>query len=64
MPSVAGQRGADFRWVVFCDDASPEWLKAKVSTFEPLVRAVYIDGPATDEIMAREVKRTGFISSP
>jgi hypothetical protein len=63
-PSIAGQEGADFRWLVFFDAASPIWFKEKISMFEPLVKPIYIDGPAPDEVIARKVVETGFISSP
>jgi hypothetical protein len=64
LPSVAGQQGAGFRWLVFFDAASPAWFKERISTFEPLVKPVYIDGPATDEVIARRVIETGLINSP
>ena len=64
LPSVAGQRVAEFTWLVFFDAASPQWFKKKISTFEPLVKPIYIEGPATDEVIAYKVKQTGLISSP
>jgi Putative rhamnosyl transferase len=64
LPSVAGQEGAEFLWLVFCDAASPEWFKEKMVTFEPLVKPIYIDGPGTDEVIARKVMETGFVSAP
>lgn len=64
LPSVAGQTGTEFTWLIFFDAASPEWFKEKISTFEPLVKPIYIEGPATDEVIARKVRQTGLISSP
>lgn len=64
LPSVAAQRGAEFQWLVFLDPASPGWFKERISTFEPLVKPIYIDGPATDEVIARTVMQTGLISAP
>jgi hypothetical protein len=64
LPSVAGQEGADFQWLVFFDAASPAWFKGKISTFEPLVKPIYIDGPATDEVIARRVVETGLLTLP
>lgn len=64
LPSVAGQRGAEFRWLVFFDALSPAWFRERVATFEPLVTPVYIDGLATDEVIARKVVETGLVSSP
>jgi Putative rhamnosyl transferase len=63
-PSVAGQESADFQWLVFFDSASPVWFKERISTFEPLVKPIYIDGPATDEVIARRVVETGLVTSP
>ncbi len=64
LPSVALQRGATFRWLVFCDAASPQWFKERMSSYGPLVSPLYIDGPATDEVIARSVAATGLVSSP
>jgi hypothetical protein len=64
VPSVAAQSCAYFKWLVFCDAASPEWFKEKMSTYGESVSPVYIDGPATDEVIARFVAATGFVSSP
>ncbi len=63
LPSVAGQEGADFQWLVFFDDASPSWFKDIVSTFGPLVKPVYVHGPATDEVIAGKVIETGLVST-
>jgi Putative rhamnosyl transferase len=63
LPSVAGQRGADFRWLVFFDAASPGWFKERIATFAPLVTPIYIEGLATDEVIARSVVQTGLVSS-
>jgi hypothetical protein len=64
LPSVAGQEHAEFQWLVFFDDASPAWFKERIASFEPLVKAVYIEGPATDEVIARRVMETGLVSAP
>ena len=64
LPSIAVQRGASFTWLVFCDAASPEWFKHKMSSFGALVSTVYIEGPATDEVIARTVAATGLVSNP
>jgi putative rhamnosyltransferase len=64
LPSVAAQQGAEFKWLVFFDAATPEWFQEKISAFEPLVTPIYIEGPATDEIIARRVMQTGFVASP
>jgi hypothetical protein len=64
LPSVAGQEGADFQWLVFFDEASPAWFKDSVSTLGSLVKPVYVRGPATDEVIAQKVAETGLVSSP
>jgi hypothetical protein len=64
LPSVSGQRGADFQWLVFFDAESPAWFKTKISTYEPLVKPIYIDGLAMDEVIAGKVLETGLVSSP
>lgn len=64
LPSVALQRGASFTWLIFCDAASPEWFKAKMSSYGELVSTVYIKGPATDEVIAQTVAATELVSNP
>ena len=64
LPSVVAQRGATFHWLVFCDAASPEWFKQKMSSYGALVSTLYIDGPATDEVIAKSVATTGLASRP
>src|SRR5580704_13008609 len=64
LPSVAGQRGAEFEWLVFFDAGSPDWFKEKIAAYAPLVVPIYIDGLATDAVIARRVRETGFVSSP
>lgn len=64
LPSVTAQRGATFRWLVFCDAASPPWFKEKMSSYGDLFSLVYIEGPATDEVIARSVAATGLVTSP
>lgn len=64
LPSVAGQERAEFQWLVFFDAASPGWFKERIATFQPLVKPIYIDGPATDDVIARRVGETGLVSSP
>ncbi len=63
LPSVAAQRGATFKWLVFCDAQSPEWFKERLSSYGELVLPVYIDGPATDQVIARSVAASGLVSS-
>ena len=64
LPSVAAQRGATFRWLVLCDAASPTWFKEKMSSYGELFLLLYIEGPATDEAIARSVAATGLVTRP
>jgi hypothetical protein len=64
LPSVAGQKGADFHWLVFFDAASPAWLRDKVAAYGPLLTPIYVDGEATDQVIADLVLATGLVTSP
>jgi Putative rhamnosyl transferase len=64
LPSVSGQQDVDFHWLVFFDAATPAWFRAKISASAPLVRPIYVEGPASDEILRRFVIETGLVSSP
>jgi Putative rhamnosyl transferase len=64
LTSVAGQRGADFKWLIFLDAGSPAWLKEKFESFAPLVTSIYIDGTLTDEVVAGSVAATGLVNTP
>ena len=63
LPSVKAQRGATFNWLVFCDASSPGWFKDRMADYGSLVRAIYISGPATDKVIAQEVRSSGFVRS-
>jgi putative rhamnosyltransferase len=62
--SMAAQRGAIFRWVVFCDMQSPSWFRARMASFEPLVTPLYVDGSLTDERIASTIANAGLVSTP
>jgi hypothetical protein len=64
LPSIARQKGADFRWLIFLDAESPEWFKQRMASFAPLVQPVYVRGPATDQVLARHVLQTGLVDAP
>jgi Putative rhamnosyl transferase len=64
LPSVAAQRGVEFRWLIFCDSASPPWFKAKISAWDPLITPVYIEGEASDAVLRKHVVQTGLVSAP
>ena len=63
-PSVAAQSCTNFHWFVFFDAASPAWFKQRISRFTPLLTPIFIDGPVTDELIARKVQETNLVSSP
>jgi hypothetical protein len=63
LPSVKAQRGAVFSWLVFCDASSPGWFKDIMADYAPLVKPIYIAGPANDKVIAQEVKSSGFVRS-
>jgi len=64
LPSVTAQSCARFSWLVFCDARSPQWFRARIAAYGPLLTPVYIEGAATDEVIARSVKETGLVSTP
>jgi hypothetical protein len=64
LPSMQGQRGASFHWLIFLDAASPAWFKREIEFLKPLVEPVYVDGSLTDEVMAEKVAATGFVTTP
>jgi hypothetical protein len=64
LPSVAAQKNAEFKWIVFLDGESPDWFKHKMESFAPLVSPVYTNGAATDEVLADGVFKTGFVDMP
>jgi len=64
LPSVAGQEGADFHWLVFFDAASPVWLRERIAAYGPLLTPIYVDGEATDRVIADLVLATGLVRSP
>jgi hypothetical protein len=63
LPSVKAQRGAKFDWLVFFDAESPDWLRERVAAYGSVLKAMYITGPASDEVIAKVVRSSGFVSS-
>ncbi len=64
LPSMLGQHGAQFRWIVFLDAASPDWLREKIHSYGSVMTPLYIDGPATNEALASSVGNAGLITAP
>jgi hypothetical protein len=64
LPSVAAQQGANFHWLVFFDAASPTWLREKIEAYGSLIRPLYVEGEATDQVIADTIVATGLVRSP
>lgn len=64
LPSVAGQQGAHFQWLVFFDAASPEWFRRKIEEFRTVFRAMYIDGIATDQVVVDSIAAADLVKTP
>ena len=64
LPTVSKQKEASFYWIVFCNLLSPPWFKQKMAEFEHIFTTVYIDGLATDELLAQKVKESGLVTRP
>lgn len=63
-PTVTRQHAAEYRWIVFCNAQSPEWFKKKMAGLAGSLTPVYVDGAATDEVLAQKVKETGLVTTP
>jgi hypothetical protein len=63
-PSITGQRGARFRWLVFCNAESPTWFKEHMASLAQYLTPIYVEGLATNEVIARKVKETGYVVTP
>ena len=64
LPAVAGQQDADFKWLVFCNAASPEWFKEEMGSFAEYFTAIYLEGVSTDQIIAKKVRESGYVTAP
>jgi hypothetical protein len=63
-PSVDSQKDVDFRWLVFFDAESPEWLRETIPNYEPRLTPIFIEGEATDEKIAETVANSGLVTTP
>ncbi len=64
LPSMAAQREARFRWIVFCDMHSPDWFREKMASFQPLVTPFYVDGWLTDERIGSSIAEAKLVQTP
>jgi hypothetical protein len=63
-PSITKQRHAQFQWLVFCNADSPAWFKEHMASLAKFLTPVYIEGLATDEVIAHKVKEGGYVTTP
>ena len=64
LPSIREQKGAQFHWLVFCNADSPSWFKEHMASLAKFLTPIYIKGLATDEVIARKVKESGYVTTP
>jgi Putative rhamnosyl transferase len=64
LPSIAGQQGADFQWLVFFDAESPAWFRQKIEAFGPLMTPMYIEGEASDQVIVDSIRAAGLVNTP
>lgn len=64
LPSIAGQQGADFQWLVFFDAESPSWFRQKIDAYGSLLTPMYIKGTASDPVIADSIASAGLVKTP
>lgn len=64
LPSMASQRNAEFRWIVFCDEESPTWFHDKMNSYRPLLNPLFVSGLLTDDRIAASLAREGYVDAP
>jgi hypothetical protein len=64
LPSIANQRGARFRWLVFCHGDSPAWFKEHMASLSEFLTPIYVEGLATTEVITRKIKEGGYVTTP
>lgn len=64
LPSMRVQSATGFRWVVLVDIDSPEWFKARMESFAPLVDVVYVTGVVRTEDLAPLLRHAGLVTRP
>lgn len=63
LPSVRAQKGAEFRWIMFMDGQSPQWLRETIDGYGPVITAIYVDGPLLDAVIAAKVAASGYVTA-
>ena len=64
LPSIRAQQAVEFKWVIFMDAQSPQWLREKIDGYGPPLSAIYVDGPFSDSVIATRVAASGYVSAP
>ena len=63
LPSIASQQRAAFQWLVFFDAESPDWFRDKIAAYGPIIRPIYIEGVATDQVIAESIAAAGVVNT-
>jgi putative rhamnosyltransferase len=64
LPSMRAQRDAEFRWVVFCDAASPEWFRETMESYRTTLTPFYVEGWLTDDRIAQTIADSRLARAP
>jgi hypothetical protein len=62
--SVMNQSNAEFEWFVFCNAESPTWFKETMESYGKPLTVIYVQGPATDQVIAQKVRESGRVTTP
>jgi hypothetical protein len=60
LPSVRGQVDASFRWIVLCDEESPQWFKDRMLSEPNVFTPLFVTG-MTNATMSRRLAELGYI---
>lgn len=59
LPSLRSQSTKTFRWLIFCDDESPQWFKDRMASYGPPVEPVFVSG-MTNATMGALLRDRGY----
>src|SRR4051794_4900698 len=62
-PSVEAQTTRDFSWLVLCDEESPSWFKAAMSSNGDLITPLFL-GDVTNATLPALLKERGYVDRP
>jgi hypothetical protein len=60
LPSVKSQVGASFRWLILCDEESPQWFKDRMLSQPDVFTPLFVTG-MTNATMGRRLAELGYI---